>query len=514
MQRAVWQTGVMCLVAGLLGTVTGVRAEDLPSKIDRLEQELEELKREFRAQQEAQKAAAEQQAKEEAAAKAQSAGYRALLDRVQVGGYGSTRFEASDLSEQKNSFVFRRFVLTTDANIAPRLRAYFELEFERFRTLELEKGVQPTAAGLGAEQEIEATNESEISLEQAWLQFDLQDWIKLRAGGVLVPLGRFNLNHDDNRWNLPRRTLVDRGIPVLPSTAAWDEVGAGFLGDVALTDEGLLNYQVYAMNGVSLDSEFAYKLEPGNPLTLVSEVELSPSTGGFAADVNDSKAVAGRVAFSPALGHEIAASAYYGQYTPDFLGNEDLWSLGVDGLTGYGPFELEGEGIFTRFDGTGQVAEALAEAARDQSVTGGGDGVQTEVEYELAKLARNKYGYWLEARYRFWPAFLQNTLLGRSFVNPQLIGVVRMEQAWLDDLVTEVGFEAGQLTTFDTQNRRVDRISVGLAYRPVPLVVFQLAYEYTQTNAHQSLAGVTNYLPAAPGEDSVNTVMVGSAFGF
>ena len=35
---------------------------------------------------------------------------------------------------------------------------------------------------------------------------------------------------DDNRWNIARRSLVDRGVPVLPVKAAWPELGAGFLG--------------------------------------------------------------------------------------------------------------------------------------------------------------------------------------------------------------------------------------------------------------------------------------------
>jgi hypothetical protein len=518
------------MVAAAFVAATLVRpawSEDLSDKIQRMEQELEEMKRELQAQKEAQqKAQAEQQEKEKqaqekerqakGAAAESGAGisYKDLLERVKVGGYGSMRFEASDLENQKNSFVFRRFVLTTDANIAQRLRAYFEVEFERFRKLEVEKTVQPGDEGLTAEQAIETTNNSEISLEQAWLQYDIQSWLNLRAGGVLVPLGRYNINHDDNRWDLPRRTLVDRGVPVLPSTVAWDEVGIGFLGDVALTDEALMSYQIYVMNGVSLDSEFESVIEPGTPKTVVSEVQLSPSTGGFASDVKDSKAVAGRVAFSPALGSEVAGSWYYGQYTPDFLGDQYLWSLGLDGRSGYGPFEIEAEGIFTRFDGTKNVAVQLAEAARDQSSVSSDPSLENEVEFELAQLARNKYGYWIEMRYRFWPAFLTNTFLGRSFANPQLIGVFRAEQAWLDDLVQEIDFSNGVLTAFDTTNRRIDRFTVGLAYRPVPLVVFQLAYEYTQTNAGQSLAGVTNFIPAGPGEDNVNTVMIGTAFGF
>ena len=74
--------------------------------------------------------------------------------------------------------------------------------------------------------------------EQAWLQYDVNDWLKLRAGDVLVPLGRFNLNHDDNRWDIPRRSLVDRGVSVLPAPAAWDELGVGFLGDMPVGEQG------------------------------------------------------------------------------------------------------------------------------------------------------------------------------------------------------------------------------------------------------------------------------------
>ena len=145
----------------------------------------------------------------------------AIMDRVQLGGYGSVRYEGSSLEDQKNTFTYRRFVLTTDANIAPGIRAYMELEFERFRKLELERTTAKNSeGGLTTEQAIEGTNDSEIALEQAWLQYDVNDWLNLRAGNVLVPLGRFNINHDDNRWDIPRRSLVDRGVPVLPAEAA------------------------------------------------------------------------------------------------------------------------------------------------------------------------------------------------------------------------------------------------------------------------------------------------------
>jgi hypothetical protein len=500
-------------------------ADDLRDRVERMEEELRQLKEELRRREGVAPAPTPQAAppppaaaREEAPpARAEGApAYQAVLDRVKLGAYGSFRYEVSSLNDQRSTFTFRRFVLTTDAAIAPRLRGYLELEFERFRKLELEKAIGPEEGGLAAEQTVEGTSDSEIALEQAWLQYDIEDWLKFRGGGVLVPLGRFNLNHDDNRWDLPRRSLVDRGVPVLPVTSAWDELGVGVLGDIPVGGQGRLDYQLYVVNGVALDFEFeqiAQTRRP-DPGKQVIEVELEPATGTFGSDVKDGKAVTGRLAYSPWLNHELAGSWYYGQYTPDFLGEEDLWSLGVDGRSGWGPFEVEGQWIFTRFEGIHPVASRLARVAVEQAVEFENPDLESEVEFELANLARNKHGYWLDLRYRFWPAVLSSTFLGKHFDNPQLIAVVRGEQAWLDDFLDEVSFTQGRLTAFETSHRRVDRITTGLAYRPVPLVVFQLAYEFTQTNSGKSLAGVTNFLPAREDEDHAHTLLLGAAFGF
>jgi hypothetical protein len=442
---------------------------------------------------------------------------RGLVDRVAIGGYGSTRFEASSLSGQNTTFTFRRFVLTADANIATRLRAYMELEFERFRKLELEKKTTTNPeGGVTAEQAVGGTSDSEISFEQAYMQYDVTDWAKLRAGEVLVPLGRFNLNHDDNRWNLPRRSLVDRGVPVLPSEAAWGELGVGLLGDLPVGEQGQFSYQGYVVNGLSLDTEFEQVLQTrkGDTTLHAIEAKISPSTGTFGSDVKDSKAVTGRLAWSPLLGHEIAASGYYGQYTPDWLAKEDLWALAADGKTGWGPFELEGEYVYTHFEGIKNVARSLARRAIQQESESEAGNVETEVEFELANLARAKQGYWLEGRYRFWPSFLTDTFLGREFADPQLVAVLRGEQVWLDGLVNDATFSGGRLTSFEEDHRYVARFSAGLAYRPVPLVAFQLAYEYTMTDPGQSLSGVTNFLVAGPHEDHAHTLLLGATFGF
>src|SRR5437660_1661477 len=45
-----------------------------------------------------------------------------------IGGYGSTRFEASDIDKVGDTFTFRRFVLSGDATIANRIRSVVELD--------------------------------------------------------------------------------------------------------------------------------------------------------------------------------------------------------------------------------------------------------------------------------------------------------------------------------------------------------------------------------------------------
>jgi outer membrane murein-binding lipoprotein Lpp len=493
---------------------------ELRSKLERLEKKMAEEEAQKAKRPEAEKAALTEQVKKDVIADVASKGqgfFGKLIEQTKVGAYGSMRYGTSSLDDLHNSFTFRRFVLTVDSPIAERLRANMELEFERFTELEIERRTFPTAGGLQVQQAIEGTNKSEISLEQAWLQYDIADWLKFRGGAVLVPLGRFNINHDDNRWDLPRRSLVDRGVPVLPSTAAWPEIGAGFLGDFSIGNQGKINYQFYVMNGVSLDSELEQvsQTRAGDTTKLVQEVEVRPTRGTFSDDLKTGKAIATRWAYSPWLGDEIAASFYWGRYTPDFLADKPVFSFALDGKKTWGPFEIEGQYVNTHWSGVNSVARSFARRALVKESEGEVDDVETEVEFELANLATRKQGYWVDLRYRFWPEFLSNTLLGRHFANPQLVSVLRWEQVWFSGLIKEMGFTGGTLTDLSKESRLLNRLTLGLAYRPVPSVAFQLAYEYTRTNQGKSLSSVTNFLTSGKDREFFqHALLFGLTFGF
>ena len=270
---------------------------------------------------------------------------------------------------------------------------------------------------------------------------------------------------------------------------------------------------------MSLDAEIESAIQSKETTRgkLEAEVALRPATGTFANDFKEAKSLTGRLAWSPVVGHELAGSFYWGRYTPQYLKGENVWSLGFDGLTHLGPIDLEGEYIFTRFNGIRNVARSFAKVIKDGKSAVEEDispNLETEVNFKLANLSQTKHGYWLEARYPFWLDSLSDTLWGRGFNNPQFIPTLRWEQVWFPSLLQEAKFEDGKLTEFKTASRFVHRITAGFAYVPTPLVRFSLAYEYTWTNSGKSLGGVTNFLPARASEDHAHALLAGMSFGF
>jgi hypothetical protein len=486
--------------------------EEIEQKLKALEAEIVALKQQLE-QTKAAPPPAPPAAPAAATAEPTASPYRpSWLSDFKLGGYGSTRFEASSLPSVGDTFTFRRFVLTGDATIGERLRGLVELELERFTELEVERRTVAEGGRQGFSQSIEGSNKSEISLEQAWVQLYLADWLKFRMGNVLVPVGRFNINHDDNRWDLPRRSLVDRGVPVLPAKAAWSEVGLGFNGDINTARAGKWIYEVYVVNGVALDSSLETIARGTGELE--TEVEIQPRRGTANLDVKRAKATALRLAWSPSIGQELGVSGYVGRYTPDFLPSEMLWAISADGKLTFGPFEIEAEYVRTHFGDITRVARGFAQAVAEKAFSAGTAPLDSVVEFELAGLATTKQGYWLDLRYRFFPDFLRGTIFGWKFENPQFVLTTRWEQVWLAGLVRQIDFTEGALSSISKENRFVNRLTLGFAYRPVPLVAFQAAYERTWTNSGKSLSPVTNFIPAAASENTQNAFLFGVAFGF
>jgi len=268
------------------------------------------------------------------------------------------------------------------------------------------------------------------------------------------------------------------------------------------------------VNGAVIQPEVETELESPNEeggRELVAKGKFKATNGTFGRDFKDAKAITGRLLYSPSLGQEIAGSFYHGRYTPDSLPDESVTAFGMDGLSIWGPFELEGEYLFADYGNVAKVARGLATRLNADGFAIESAELESVMEFRLDPLPDQKHGYWIEARYRFRPDWLKESILGSGFEDPVLTAVIRGEQVFIDNLLDELAFSAGQVTETVRSDRRLDRLTIGGSYRPIPLVAFQLAYEYTHVDKG-ALSEVTNYL--ATGEDHSHAVLLGAAFGF
>lgn len=191
-----------------------------------------------------------------------------------IGGYGELHYnnlDADDASEDLERVDFHRFVLFVGHEFTDRVHFFSELEVEH------------SLAGDG--------KPGEVELEQAYVNFALDETTSAHAGLFLLPLGILNETHEPTTFYGVERNDVESII--IPST--WWEAGAALKGQY----------------GKGWSWDFA----------LTSGLAM-PTTGGDAFRVRDGRQkVAEALASDPALtarvkytgwpGLEVAASYHY-----------------------------------------------------------------------------------------------------------------------------------------------------------------------------------------------------------
>lgn len=132
---------------------------------------------------------------------------------VFIGGYGELHYnnlENDGTGDEKKEIDFHRFVLEFGYSFTDDIRFFSELEVEH------------ALAGDGAPGEVE--------LEQAYVEFDLNDRHRIKGGVFLMPVGILNETHEPPTFYGVERNLVENRI--VPTT--WWAGGAllsGNLGD-------------------------------------------------------------------------------------------------------------------------------------------------------------------------------------------------------------------------------------------------------------------------------------------
>jgi hypothetical protein len=356
--------------------------------------------------------------------------------KTTVGGYMDLQYRSFTSSNgtgpgqpatgaASNSFDQQRFVPFFYSDITDRLKVAAELEVEH--------GVRSKSAQ-------ESSGGIEVSLEFATIDYLIKEPLNLRAGIILLPLGKFNLLHDSPLNDLSDRPLVATAI--IPSTLS--ETGAGFYGTFYPSRLSKLDYEVYVTQGFQgYDTDGAPVIGAASGLRNARQRVASTADDGL--DNNNGKAVVGRLAFSPLLGIELGGSGYFGSYDPASKRPLSIWA--VDWTFLRGPFQL--------------IGEAAWAYARDNHLNL--DGTYAIDPDTGALRPRRMDGYYLQGNYHFMPQALRRWAPTYFTEASTFTAVLRWDQVNTNSELAVTSRE---------------RLTVGLNFRPVQDTVFKIDYQF------------------------------------
>ncbi len=241
----------------------------------------------------------------------------ATNDSTQLGGYGELHYNNLDIEDdgRDRSVDFHRFVLMFNHSFSDRLRFFSELEVEHSVSASDAPG--------------------EVALEQAFLEFDLNDEHFARAGVFLVPVGITNETHEPPTFYGVERNDVENII--LPTT--WSEAGAGVGGRYASG----LSWDLAVHSGMKTPTSggSAFRVRSGRQ-------EVAEATA------ND-LAYTARLKYTGIPGLELSGSYHYqtdaSQFEGDGLGAAHL--LSAHGIWTQGPFTLRALWAEWNLEGSG-----------------------------------------------------------------------------------------------------------------------------------------------------------------
>lgn len=334
-----------------------------------------------------------------------------------LGGYATFMHKTRDRyngGESDNFFDAIRIVPQFEWQIVDWLGFSMEIEFE--------------GGGAGAS----FLTENEILIEYAELYATPLDELNFKVGILLIPFGRYNLQHDDIDWDLADRPYAARRV--VPS--AFDQPGAGIYGTFNQVPFVGISYDLSVTQG--FDDEFTSNGSRG-------------ARQSFREDNNGNKAIWARLGITPRfedMGVSLISADFGFSYTYQEIGPDNgdaLRGVGVDGGLKFN--------IIDRFgiDVTGEWSRFWINRPSDISTPNG------------------LWGYFVDVLFKFDP--FPTAWRGDPFgENPYIGLIIRFEQNDLND--DHVGAAA-----------RDDRIGVtfGISFRPISQLVVRAEFKHQQS---------------------------------
>ena len=286
--------------------------------------------------------------------------------------------------------------------------------------------------------EVEFEHVKEVYIEQAFVNYAVNNSLNVRAGLMLVPMGIINEYHEPTTFNGVERPSIDNKL--VPTT--WREIGIGLSGR---SDALSLRYQAYIFNG--------FLSHNGTDGLIKGSNGLRSGRQKGAESVFRTPNLSMKLDFYGINGLRLGLSGYFGKtQAADQIYDTDGSTVGLSMLG------LDARYNFRRFTARGQyITSSINDADQYNQLTG-------------KDLGSSMSGYYTEAAYNLLPIIKKQ----RLFV------FVRYENF---DTHATVPSNIPRKAAFHRKE-----ITTGLSYHLAPGAVFKVDYQ----NKSTGLAGSDN----------------------
>ncbi len=370
----------------------------------------------------------------------------AAKNKTVISGYGMVTYQR-DMVQKKSMANLERAVLFVGHQ--------FNNKISFFSELEIENGL---VAGDG-------TSKGEISMEQAFLKFNLNRRQYLIAGLFTPRIGIINENHLPVNYNGVERPLVEQLI--IPST--WRELGDGSYGTSSLLP---ITYSVAIVNGLNSDNfKHGDGLRSGMSEGSQATANNLAITAALQYPINDfrfqvSGYAGGTVGLSPRGADSLnLQSGTFG--TPIYLGEGDVqWS--------HDAFSAKALGVVINYPKAGTINTAYA-----------------------TNVPKQMWGAYAELGYDW----MFNSNSGKQFIT-----FARVEKLDMNSKIPENGIIDGTLNQMN--------VIAGITYLPIPNIAIKADIRLLHTGAQNPNLIINpppNQLPYKQNQQFIN-LGIGYAF--
>lgn len=306
--------------------------------------------------------------------------------------------------------------------------------------------------------EIEFEHVKEVYVEQAFLDYRINNYMNFRAGLMLIPMGIVNEYHEPPTYMGVERPLLDKYI--VPTT--WRELGFGLTGNIPNAN---MRYQAYIVNGFA-----SYTNGP----TLRGSDAFRKGRQKGAESFMSSPNLAAKVEYYGFRGLNLGLSGYFGNtqstlYNGIEKDNADAVARADSSVVGISMIGLDArynvKGVMVR----GQLNYANISNTEQYNFISNPDDKVNDLGSAL-------FGYYVEAGY--------NVFQSASNIKTQLIPFIRYSE------VNNHHKTEAEITQNDAYNRTI--VTTGLGWKPTPGAILKADVQFVNTKASESGSTVFN----------------------